>query len=138
MTEVRAASLHAAIAKTRRLINVQTTQSRILLDARETWRIQVRMDWEGTGTATKTDARRIHWWNIYDRCVATSPLAAGDPARGGRCAIRICQTKVRCLVHAMNVRDMRSQLSCGLNDTCSASLARSFFSKLLHVNQHPR
>ena len=56
-----------------------TTQSTILLDARETWRMQVRMDREGTGTATETDARRIHRRNVQDLRVATSPLAAGDP-----------------------------------------------------------
>ena len=83
MTEVRAASLHAAIAKTRRSINVQTTQSTILLDTREIWRMQVHMDREGAGTATKMDARRMHRRNVQDRRVATSPLAAGDPAGSG-------------------------------------------------------
>ena len=64
MTEVRAASLYAAIAKTGGSISIQTTQSTILLDARETWIMQVRMDQEGTGMATKTDARRVHRRNV--------------------------------------------------------------------------
>ena len=60
---------------------MQTTHSAILLDARETWRMQVHMDQERTETEAKTDARLVQRGIVQDRRVATSPFTAGDSAK---------------------------------------------------------
>ena len=61
--------------------SLQTTQTRILLNARETWRMKVRVDQEKSETATKTGARRVQLRIEQDRNIETRPLTAGDAAK---------------------------------------------------------
>ena len=61
--------------------SVQTTQTTILLNTRETWRIKVRVDQEKTETATKTGARQVQLEIEQYRNIETRPLTAGDPAK---------------------------------------------------------
>ena len=62
-------------------LSVQTTQTVILPNTKETWRMKVRVDQEKTKTATKTGARQVQLRLEQDRNIEARPLMAGGTAK---------------------------------------------------------